>query len=262
MKKGIVSLMMMLPVSALANQTLITEIEAENLWLGANYVSSSVDLTLSAQGNSTSTNIDADVKSISITKAINATHSVTPILSLSFAKSHSDGDSSNFYNAGVGTKINVNEASDLVIMAGYNGSSDDDVRSAVDAFIAFGTRTQSFYNEMAISAILPENTSDVEGGGSFSLVNSIKISPANNLSLTGLIGVALETDTDIGDDYTISSGPAFIFGGEVEVFFNKNISAAVSLVKSSANSDAVISDLNIDMDMDVTTVQASLNARF
>jgi hypothetical protein len=261
MKKGIISLMMMLPVSALANKTLITEIEVGNLWLGANYTSSSLDMTLEAQGESVSVDSDTDQLGVSVLKAFNTTGSVIPILSLSLGNNDSDGDSNNVYDVDVGAKINIDETTNAVVFAGYKGSSDDDaLRSAMEAGVVFGKQTSSFYNEIFLSASLPKSTSDTEGGNSVDVVNTIKVSPAKNFVLTGSLGVSLISDVEVGDDYTISSGPVFSFAGGAEVFLNKEVSIAVSLAKSFGNAE--VSDLDIDMDMDATAAQISLNARF
>jgi hypothetical protein len=262
MKKGIISLMMMLPVSALANQTLITEVEAGNLWLQASYASSSVNADAKSQGISISSDSDTDELGVKVLKAFNTTGGVIPILSLSLENNDSDDESVNVYNVGIGAKVNVDETSNVIVFADYKASSDDATRSAMEASVLFGKQTSSFYNEISLSASLPKNTSDTEGGNSVDIVNAIKVSPVKNLVLIGSLGISLTSDIKHGDNYTLSYGPTFGFGLGAEVYLNKELSIAASLAKGFGSADAEISDVDVEIDVDGTVAQISLNARF
>lgn len=132
----------------------------------------------------------------------------------------------------------------------------------MEAGILFGIEGKGLYSELSLSTTLPEDSSTVEGGNSVDIVNSIKITPAHNLVLTGLLGVSLVSDIDIGDDYTVSSDPSFMIGGEAEMFFNKTISAALSIRKGVGNGDVDTSGMEVDAKTDMILAKISLNARF
>ena len=70
------------------------------------------------------------------------------------------------------------------------------------------------------------------------------------------------SDVEIDNNSTISSGPQFTFGGEAELFFNKNISAALLIAKGFGNADVKGSGVEVDVDTDTTVATISLNARF
>jgi hypothetical protein len=264
MKTGIISLAMLVAsTTAFAQKTLITEIEGGDLWLEASYVSTSLDLELKTSGASASTSVDTDEVSVSLIKAFNIDGDVAPILAINMGNSETDGESTNIYSARVGAKLQLDNSSNLVVFAGYNGSGDDDEeRSAVEAGLLFGARSNDFYNELSLSMTLPKDNSTTEGGNSVTVANAIKITPSHNLVLTGLFGVSLARDVEINNGYTISSGPLFMFGGEAELFFTNNISAKLSIGKGFGDFDVKGVAVEVDVDIDVTVAIISLNARF
>jgi hypothetical protein len=264
MKTGIMSLVMLVAsTTAFAQKTLITEIEGGDLWLEASYVSTSLDLEFKGSGASASTSVDTDEVSVSLIKAFNIDGDVAPILAINIGNSETDGESTNIYSARAGAKLQLDNSSNLVVFGGYKGSGDDDeVRSAVEAGLSFGARSNDFYNELSLSMTLPKDNSTTEGGNSVTVVNAIKITPSHNLVLTGLFGVSLLSDIEIDSDYTFSSGPQFVFGGAAELFFTKNISAALSIAKGFGNGDIKGLGVEVDVDTDATLASISLNARF
>ncbi|MGK0405796.1 MAG: hypothetical protein ACJAR6_001173 [Oleispira sp.] len=264
MKTGMISLAMLVAsTTAFAQKTLITEIEGGDLWLGASYASTSLDLELKTSGASTSNSVDTDEVSVSLIKAFNIKGDIAPILAINMGNSKTDGESTNIYSARAGVKLPLGNSSNLVVFGGYMGSGDDDEeRSAVEAGLSFGARTNDFYNELSLSTTLPKDTSTIEGGNSVTVANAIKITPTHNLVLTGLFGVSLVSDIEINNDYTISSDPQFTFGGEAELFFTQNISAALLISKGFGNADAKGLGLDVDVEIDTTVVVISLNARF
>jgi hypothetical protein len=264
MKTGIISLAILLAsTTAYAQKTLITEIEGGDLWLGANYASTSVDLEFKTSSASASTSVDTDEVSVSLIKAFNIKGDVAPILTINMGNSETDGESTNIYSARAGAKLQLDNSSNLVVFAGYNGSGDDDEeRSAVEAGLSFGARSNDFYNELSLFMTLPKDNSTIEGGNSVSVANAIKITPSQNLVLTGLFEVKLVSDAEIDNDVTITSGPQFTFGGEAELFFTKNISAALLIAKDFGNADVKGLTEEADIDIDTTVAIISLNARF
>jgi hypothetical protein len=266
MKIGIISLAILLISStALAQKTLITEIEPGNLWLHTGYSSSSTDMTFTEESTSNSTDSSTDNKefSVSATKAFNVEGGATPLLELEAGSADSEGDSTSIYSAKLGIKFKPNADANLVVFAGYNGSSDGDVRRPeAIAGALFGLQEKDFYNELSVSASQPKKTSTLEGGNSIDIVNAIKFTPTQNFVLTGIFGLSLVNDITISNDIKMSPGPLFSFGGEAELFFNDKISAAFSIAKSIGDADTEYQSTKIEIDLDSTVVQFFLNARF
>lgn len=266
MKIGMISLVILsVSSTALAQKTLITEIEPGDLWLNTGYSSSSTDITFTEEGTSNSTDSSVDNKdfSVNVTKAFNVDGGATPLLGLGAGSTDRDGDSTSTYNARLGIKFKPNTDANLVVFAGYNGSSDGDIqRPEAVAGVLFGLQEKDFYNELSVSASQPKKTSTLEGGNSVDIVNAIKFAPTNNFVLTGIIGLSLASDITISNDIKMSSGPLFSFGGEAELFFNDKISAALFIAKSIGDADAKDQGTNLEIDIDSTVAQISLNARF
>lgn len=262
MNKGIVVLLMMLPGSAFANQTLISEIEADEVWLGVDYSSTSSEVTGTYNGVSNTRTTDQNVKSFGLTSAFDSGAGAVPLVSLHFNNIEQDDISLNTYGLGLGAKLELDSKSNLVLAATYETSNDDDARSVFAYGIDFGKQTSDFYNQFSLAAVFPENTSTVDGGNIINIVNTIKMTPAHNIVLSGKFGVKLTSDTVLEDETTISSGPLFTFGGAAELFFNKKVSAAVSLEKGFGSAELEYYDETVDMDLDITRIKIALNARF
>ena len=257
----------MLSVSstALAQKTLITEIEPGNLWLHTGYSSSSIDMTFTEEGTSNSFDDTTDNKDfvVGASKAFNVEGGAIPLLKLEAGSADSEGDSTSTYSAKLGVKFKPSADANLVVFAGYNGASDGDVQRPEGVVGAlFGLQEKDFYNELAVSASQPKKTSTLEGGNSIDIVNAIKFNPTQNFVLTGIVGLSLVRDITISNDVKMSPGPLFSFGGEAELFFNDKISAALSIAKSIGDANTEYQATKIEIDVDSTVAQISLNARF
>ena len=262
MNKGLIVSLLMLPGLALANQTLISEIEAGDVWLGVDYASITSEVTGTYEGVSKTETTDQDIKSFGITSTFDSGAGAVPLVAINFNNVKQDDISINTYGLGLGAKLELDSKRSLVLAASYETSNDDAARSVFAYGIDFGKQASEFYNQFSLAAAFPENTSTVEGGNIIIIVNTVKITPAHNIVLSGNFGVKLTSDIVLDDDMTISSGPLFTFGGGAELFFNKKLSAAVSLEKGFGDAEAKYYDETIDMDLDTTKIEIALNARF
>lgn len=266
MKLGIISLLILsISPSVLAQKTLVSEIEVGDLWLRADYSSVSTDLSIAEKGSSDSidsTN-ESDSISVSAIKAFNVDAGAIPLIEFGIGSVDDDGNSSNVYSAKLGAKFIPSDGTNLIIFAGYSGSSDGDVqRPEAVAGALFGLQEKDFYNELSVSMSKPKKTSTLDGGNTIDLLNSIKFTPVQNFVITGIVGLSVVSDITLYNDVKLSSDPILSFGGEAELFFNDKISAALSIIKGFGGADSEIQNTEIEMDMDSTVAQISLNARF
>lgn len=245
-----------------AQNTLITEINAGDVWINATSQSNSIEIELEANGIRETTNTNNNLLEVTITHAFHTQGEVTPLIAISAGNNEIEDDKSSIYNVRAGVQTAASSDTSVVAYAGYTGSSDEEIERPSSALgILLGTQSKGFYNQFSVDYTIQNDTDNTSGGNTLSLSENIKFTPSDQLVLTGLFGLGIVQDIE-QNGIDISYGPSFAFGANAELFLTKEVGLALTLLKTVGSTSATINNIEVDGDLDSTLIAADFNLRF
>ncbi len=251
--------------SAVAQETMITELESGDKWLRVGFANGSQDIDLKSQltGAKASEKTDSDIADISFIMALNPTNDFTPGLGFSVSKVEGEDDSAILFDVSAGGLFKTTDEQTYAVFGTFSSSDDDDVRDSLQLNMNVQTSSigNSIYNEVAIDAEYDFKNNGTSGGHSVDISTRTRFSLNPKVEFEAFVGLALKTDTDMPEDITVSNDPEFTLGGQLNINLVNFTTVEVGVFKSFASGVVDYSGHKVDADVDTTVTAISLTTR-